>query len=202
MAAAPLGVILVVVSPAQARREAAYLARVRLKAGPWYLDTETTGLGPRDEIIEVCLLDPDGQVQFESLVRPTGPIPMDAVGLHGITDAMVEAAPHWADVWPQLRDSMKSRSIAVYNADFDARLLRQTQGIHGLPESVDTSGFFCLMQLYAQFRGDWDGSRRSFRWHSLEAARRQVGLDLPNAHRARDDALLARALLHAMASSA
>ena len=190
------------VSPAQARREAAHLARVRLQAGPYYLDTETTGLGPQDEIIEVCLLDPDGQVEFESLVRPTRPIPMDAVGLHGITDAMVESSPRWADVWPWLKDSMTSRSIAVYNADFDARLLRQTQEICGLTEAVDTSGFFCLMQLYAQFRGDWDGSRRSFRWHSLESARRQVGLDLPNAHRARDDALLARALLHAMASSA
>lgn len=190
-----------VVSPAQARREAAHLARVRLQAGPYYLDTETTGLGPQDEIIEVCLLDADGQVKFESLVCPTHPIPMDAVGLHGITDAMVESAPRWVDVWPRLRDLMQARSIAVYNADFDARLLRQTQAIHGLTEAVDTSGFFCLMQLYAQYRGEWDNSRRSFRWQSLETARRQVGLDLPNAHRARDDALLARALLHVLAST-
>lgn len=190
-----------VVSPAQARREAAHLARMRLHAGPCYLDTETTGLGPQDEIIEVCLLDAAGQVQFESLVQPTRPIPLDAVGLHGITDAMVESAPRWTEVWPRLRDLMQACSIAVYNADFDARLLRQTQAIHGLTEAVDTSGFFCLMQLYAQYRGEWDNSRRSFRWQSLETARRQVGLELPNAHRARDDALLARALLHVMAST-
>jgi len=190
-----------VVSPAQARREAAHLARQRLQAGPYYLDTETTGLGPQDEIIEVCLLDADGQVQFESLVRPTRPIPMDAVGLHGITDAMVGSAPRWVDVWPRLRDVMQGRPIAVYNADFDARLLRQTQATHGLTEAVDTSGFFCLMLLYAHYRGEWDNARRSFRWQSLETARRQVGLDLPNAHRARDDALLARALLHVMAST-
>jgi DNA polymerase-3 subunit epsilon len=190
-----------VVSPAQARREAAHLARVRLQADPCYLDTETTGLGLQDEIIEVCLLDGGGRVLFESLVRPTRSIPMDAVSLHGITDAMVMAAPRWTDVWPQLRDAMNARRIAVYNAEFDARLLRQTQAIHGLTDGVDTSGFFCLMQLYAQFRGEWDGAHRSFRWQSLETARRQVGLDLPNAHRARDDALLARALLHVMATS-
>jgi DNA polymerase-3 subunit epsilon len=190
-----------VVSPSQARREAAHLARQRLQASPCYLDTETTGLGPQDEIIEVCLLGPEGQIVFESLVRPTRPIPCDAVSLHGITDAMVASASRWADVWPRLRDAMKARSIAVYNADFDARLLSQTQAIHRLTEAVDTSGFFCLMQLYAQYRGEWDSARRSFRWQSLETARRQIGLDLPNAHRARDDALLARALLHAMAST-
>jgi len=191
-----------VVSAAQARREAAHLARVRLQAVPCYLDTETTGLSVQDEIIEVCLLDSEGRVLFESLVRPTRPIPGEAVSLHGITDAMVGSAPRWAEVWPQLRDVMRARSIAVYNADFDARLLRQTQVIHRLSEAVDTSGFFCLMQLYAQYRGEWDGARRSFRWHSLETARRQLGLSLPNAHRAQDDALLARAVLHMMASSA
>jgi len=190
-----------VVPPAQARREAAHLARQRLQASPCYLDTETTGLGPQDEIIEVCLLDAEGSVLFESLVRPTRPIPMDAVALHGITDAAVETSPTWPSLWPRLREQMQSRSVAVYNAEFDTRLLRQTLARHGLTESVDSSGFFCLMLLYAQFRGEWDASRRSFRWHSLEAARRQVGLELPNAHRARADAMLARALLHAMASA-
>jgi DNA polymerase-3 subunit epsilon len=191
-----------VVPAAQARREAAHLARQRLLAHPCYLDTETTGLGPQDEIVEVCLLDAEGSVLFESLVRPTRPIPMDAVALHGITDVAVLAAPRWPDVWPQLRELMQSRSVGVYNADFDSRMLRQTQARHGLMEAIDSKGFFCLMLLYAQFRGDWDASRRSFRWHTLEAARRQVGLSLPNAHRARDDALLARALLHAMAAAA
>jgi DNA polymerase-3 subunit epsilon len=190
------------VPPAQARREAAHMARLRLQANPYYLDTETTGLGPKDEIIEVCLLGTDGEVLFESLVRPTRVIPMDAIALHGITDAMVETAPGWVDVWSPLRDLVKTRSVAVYNAEFDARLLMQTQAIHGLAEAIDTSGFFCLMQLYAQYRGEWDGARRTFRRHSLESARRELGLGLPNSHRARDDALLARALLHAMASSA
>lgn len=191
-----------VVSPMQARREAAHLARLRLQASPCYLDTETTGLGPRDEIIEVCLLDAEGRVLLESLVRPTRPIPAEAVSLHGITDAMVASAPSWSQVWPELRSALASRSIAVYNAEFDARMIQQAQAIHGVREAPDTSGFFCLMQLYARFRGEWDAARRSFRWHSLEAARRQLGLDLPNAHRARDDALLARAVLHRMAAFA
>jgi DNA polymerase-3 subunit epsilon len=187
---------------AQARREAAHLARLRLQSNPLYLDTETTGLGSRDEIIEVCLLDSAGGVLFESLVRPTQPIPTDAVAIHGITDAMVADAPLWPHVWPLLQGALDVHPVGVYNAEFDSRLLQQTHARHTLADVVDTSAFFCLMLLYAQFRGEWDSSRRSFRWHSLETARRQAGLAFPNAHRARDDAFLARALLHHMAAGA
>jgi DNA polymerase-3 subunit epsilon len=187
---------------AQARREAAHLARLRLQSNPLYLDTETTGLGPQDEIIEVCLLDSEGGVLLESLVRPTQPIPTDAVAIHGITDAMVADAPLWPQVWPLLQGALDVHPVGVYNAKFDSRLLHQTHARHALTDSVDVSAFFCLMLLYAQYRGEWDASRRSFRWHSLETARRQAGLPFPNAHRARDDAYLARALLHYMAASA
>ena len=190
------------VPSAQARREAAHLARLRLQSNPLYLDTETTGLGPQDEIIEVCLLESDGQVLLESLVRPIGAIPIDAVAVHGITDAMVSQAPRWPDVWAQLGPHLAGRAVAVYNAEFDLRLLRQSVARHALADTLDPSGFFCLMLLYAQFRAEWDASRRSYRWHSLETARRQAGLPFPNAHRARDDAFLARALLHHMASAA
>jgi len=190
------------VSSAQARREAAHLARLRLQSNPLYLDTETTGLGPQDEIIEVCLLESDGSVFFESLVRPTAPIPMDAVRVHGITDAMVAQAPRWPEVWAELKPRLAGRVVAVYNAEFDLRLLQQSLTRHAQAEVIDPSSFFCLMLLYAQFRAEWDASRRSYRWHSLETARRQAGLPFPNAHRARDDAFLARALLQHMASSA
>lgn len=190
------------VPSAQARREAAHLARLRVQSNPLYLDTETTGLGPQDEIIEVCLLESDGSLLYESLVRPIGPIPMDAVAVHGITPAMVADAPGWPEVWAGLGPRLSGRSVGVYNAEFDLRMLRQSRSRHALPEPIPASSFFCLMLLYAQFRAEWDSARRRFRWHSLEAARRQTGLPFPNAHRARDDAFLARALLHHMASSA
>jgi DNA polymerase-3 subunit epsilon len=190
------------VPSSQARREAAHLARVRLQSNPLYLDTETTGLGPQDEVIEVCLLESDGSVLFESLVRPAGPIPLDAVRVHGISDDMVARAPGWPEVWAGLQPRLAGRAVAVYNAEFDLRLLRQSLARHALPDVLEPSTFFCLMLLYAQFRAEWDASRRSYRWHSLETARRQAGLPYPNAHRARDDAFLARALLQHMASSA
>jgi hypothetical protein len=56
------------------------------------------------------------------------------------------------------------------------------------------------MKLYAQFRGDWDAQRRQYRYISLEKAGKDAGIYLPNTHRAVDDALLARAVLHFIAN--
>jgi DNA polymerase III epsilon subunit-like protein len=55
------------------------------------------------------------------------------------------------------------------------------------------------MHLYAQFHGEWDRRRGSFRWQKLESAARQNGILLRNTHRACDDALLTRAVLRHMA---
>ena len=59
---------------------------------------------------------------------------------------------------------------------------------------------FCIMKLYAQFRGDWNARAGSYRWHGLDDARWQCGLNLSNAHRAHADTLLARAVLHYVAA--
>ena len=56
------------------------------------------------------------------------------------------------------------------------------------------------MKLYAQFRGDWNPRARDYRWYSLDDARWQCGLELPNAHRACADTLLARAVLQFIAA--
>jgi DNA polymerase III subunit epsilon len=55
------------------------------------------------------------------------------------------------------------------------------------------------MTLFAEYQGVWDSIHRSYRWFKLEEAGRLCGIALQNTHRAVDDAILARALLHFMA---
>ena len=43
-------------------------------------DTETTGLGPDAEIVEVAALKVDGTVLLDTLLKPRQPIPADARG--------------------------------------------------------------------------------------------------------------------------
>jgi DNA polymerase-3 subunit epsilon len=57
------------------------------------------------------------------------------------------------------------------------------------------------MRLYAQFYGEWDPMRNSYRWQKLEDAGRQCGIAMPNSHRALEDALLAKAVLEHIARS-
>ncbi len=94
---------------AKARRAAIRQAQQKVQLKPVYLDTETTGLDSRSEIIEICILDHDGRVLLDSLVQPVGDIPADASAVHGITTAMVQDAPTWDVLWPQIEAAMAAR---------------------------------------------------------------------------------------------
>lgn len=181
---------------AQARQAARnYLARQ-----PLFLDTETTGLDSRSEIIEICIADHHGAVLFQSLVKPAQPIPLDATRIHGITNAHVQSAPTWLEVWPQVQDLITGRVIGIYNAEFDLRMIRQTNLFYRIQwRPAKETTFFCIMLLYAQFIGEKDYRRGGYRLHSLEKAGRQCRIPIPNSHRAVDDTLLARQVLRYIA---
>jgi DNA polymerase-3 subunit epsilon len=183
-----------------ARREAVQQALKWTQMLPVYIDTETTGLGPNAEVIEIAILDSDGKLLYQSLVRPKGRIDPEAMRVHGITQAEVAGAPEWADIWPQVESTLLNRKIGIYNSEFDLRMLKQTHQRAWLSWTLPDSAFFCIMKLYARFYGDWDRQRSGYRYHSLENAGRQSGILLPNSHRAQDDALLARELLQYMAA--
>jgi DNA polymerase III subunit epsilon len=182
------------------RQQAIQTARQAILQKPVYLDTETTGLDRNDEIIEISIVDEDGLVLLESFVKPTQPIPADVIHVHGITNEMVRQAPSWPVLWMRVRSVLFGRLLAIYNADFDLRMMQQTHARHRIPwkenfKSID------IMKLYSDYRGEWDSVRRSMRYHSLDSAGRYCKISIPNSHRATDDTLLARAVLHYIADS-
>lgn len=184
-----------------ARHQAIHLARQHLVRNPLYLDTETTGRDRESEIIEICIIDDAGQVVFESLIKPSRPIPLEATRIHGITNEMVKDASNWMVVWPKVTDALAERHVGIYNAEFDLQMIRQTLDKYRMRlSSLESFSSFCIMKLYAQYNGEWNSKRGSYRWHSLEDAGRQCRISLPNKHRAQDDSLLARAVLHFIAS--
>ena len=173
-------------------------ARQVIAQNPVYLDTETTGLDRSDEIIEISVIDDSGETLFESLVKPSRPIPEDTMRVHHISNEAVSAASTWPVVWTQVRPVLFGRLIVLYNAEFDLRMISQSHMRYGFPMK-DKINSFDLLKLYAQFRGEWDARRGSYRFHSLADAGRQCHISLPNAHRATADTLLTRALLHYIA---
>jgi DNA polymerase III epsilon subunit-like protein len=68
------------------------------------LDSETTGLGNEDEVIELALVHATGTVLFCSLIQPQDPQRPDlATHIHGITRQLLSSAPSFPEVWPTIQ---------------------------------------------------------------------------------------------------
>jgi len=176
------------------RRAAFQTVQEYARFNPIFLDTETTGLHNSAEIIEISLVDYNGEVLLDTLVKPRYSIPWDVVQVHGITDELVAGAPSWPEVWPWVQNLLQGRYVGIYNADFDIRMIKQSHDLNKMSLDMSMDRFFCIMKLYARYRG-------SNRWQKLETAGRQCGLALRNTHRAKDDTLLTRAIFQYMVNS-
>ncbi len=174
-------------------------ARAVLELQPIFLDTETTGTGQIDRIIQVGIVNAKGETLFESLVNPGMLIPSESSAVNGITNEMVLNAPVWTQIWPNVEAILKGRVIGIYNADFDLRLLRQTNKAYGFPMSIETNQAFCVMKLFAAFYGEWNARNNGFKSQKLEFAGKFLKIPIPNSHDAIDDARLTAALIWAIA---
>jgi DNA polymerase-3 subunit epsilon len=179
-------------------------AKAYLQAGDFVvLDSETTGLGGRDEVIELALVHSSGTVLFSSLIQPQDPQRPDlATHIHGITNAMLADAPRFVDVWPLIAAILRRfRRVLVYNAAFDRRMLAATATRYGL--RVPGGAWECLMEQYAVYYGDWSSYHQSYTWQSLDMACADLAVSVVGeAHRASADALSALGVLKALAARA
>ncbi len=176
------------------RWDAIRTAKAWLQRRPVYLDTETTGLGPDAEIVEIAIVDSDGTPLVNTLVRPQGEVPWEATQVHGLTAAHLRTAPTWPQVWPHVVRALSGRLVLIYNAEYDLRLMQQTNQRYGIPFEIPGAEFQCLMLLYGEFKGKPSPQGEGYKRWRLEQAGQALGIPLPNSHRALDDTLLARAV--------
>ena len=153
------------------------------------VDTETTGRGRNAEVLSVAVIDTTGRTRFSEPVMPSGPVPAEAMAVHGLTKAKLRAAG--ARNWPEhhgcvARLMAEATEVLAYNAAFDRRLLRQTVAVYGmsLPRAR------CVMLAYA-------AGRRS---RSLTAAAEAEGVPVTGAHDALADARTTLELIRAVAA--
>jgi DNA polymerase-3 subunit epsilon len=164
-----------------------------------YLDTETTGFGPRAEIVDIAVVSASGELLFESLVKPERRIPPETSAIHGIYDADVRHAPQWDDLYDALAEILDGRRILVYNVTFDRQMVTQECGRYAL--SAPAADWECAMKKYAGFHGNWDPGKRWYKFVKLERAVLTFGAE-PGGHRAAADAFACRAVVLGMAATA
>jgi DNA polymerase-3 subunit epsilon len=151
----------------QDRQDAIDWARRMLQSDALILDTETTGLGSDAEIVQIAIIDMAGRTILDCLVQPIGAIPLAASNIHGITADRVQVAPLWADLWPAIRSILAERTVVIYNANYDTRLLGQSCALAGFLFDYSLSGFTCAMQRYSAYVGDWNNYHGNYRWQKL-----------------------------------
>jgi superfamily I DNA/RNA helicase len=146
------------------------------------IDFETTGKDPmRAEIIDVgAVRVRNGHIvaEYQSLVRPSMAIPLEASEVHGLRAADVASARAFREIWPELRAFCGDDTLVAHNGyHFDFRILERTVQVDDPGYSI--GGSFDTLLLAR------DLLRTSCRLSDLAS---RYGIDPGQAHRALDDA--------------
>jgi DNA polymerase-3 subunit epsilon len=161
------------------RNEAILWARSLMERTDWLIwDTETTGLEKSDEIIQIGIIDPDGNIVFESLLNPKKRrISQEAKDIHGIDLRMLRDAPTFKDIYPKLYNILNGKLVIAYNIDFESRILMQTGKKHAY-EAPNVPNikfkFHCAMTEYSQFIGEWSDYHKDYKFQKLPRATHNV----------------------------
>lgn len=119
------------------------------------LNMATTGLtnNTNSQIIELAIIDVQGNVLFNSLIKPKSKIRQDnqSVAVHGIRNEILVYSPEWSDLHEKIAGILQNRQVVSYNGDFHRAMIGQTCEKYGLPCPEFT--MHCAMELYAAWYG-------------------------------------------------
>lgn len=159
------------------------------------LDTETTSKYPQlADIVQIAIIDPTGRVLLDTLVNPGIKIPNPEI--HGITDAMVENAPKFADIAERVYELLQDRDVIIYNEGYDEPIIRRYLEGAGYTDNP-WKATCCAMEAYAEHVGEYNDYHGGYRWHKLQPAAAAAGYGLPadvKAHSAFGDCLMTLAV--------
>jgi DNA polymerase III epsilon subunit family exonuclease len=146
-------------------------------------DVETTGLEPlTDRIVEIGALkfDCKGTLsEYQQLVNPRCPIPLEAIAIHRITDKMVASSPTIATTLPDVIDFFGDSILIAHNAPFDIGFFDAAFARAGV--GIPDNRIFCTLQLARSVFPGLPG-------YSLEALVAELKLAPGRNHRALADA--------------
>ena len=140
------------------------------------VDLETTGVDPnRDRITEIAVMLMDDGVlvdTWQQLVNPGMGIPAEIVGLTGITNAMVAAAPRFGRIAARLQTLLEGRVFVAHNARFDYGFIKQSFARESLPFTADV---LCTVRLSRRLEPQYPS-------HSLDSLVARHRLNVSDRH--------------------
>jgi DNA polymerase III subunit epsilon len=154
------------------------------------LDTETTGLDPKDghKIIEIACVELVNKVRtgqvFHTYVNPRRDVPQEAFRIHGISTEFLQDKPIFDHVAAKFLDFIKGGTLVIHNAAFDLKFLNHELRLVGLNPIESDS----VVDSLALARKKFPGSPAS-----LDALCKRFNIDIT--HRTKHGALLDTELL-------
>jgi DNA polymerase III epsilon subunit-like protein len=157
-----------------------------------FLDTETTGSGPEDAVIEIGAVGAGGDVLVDTLLHPLAPITDGARRVHGISDEDLKDAPSFESIAGRLEDLFtEAGRVWAFAGSYDRRMLAQPAILASQPQlcqAVQNGRWKDLQPVATGILGRDEPV-------SLVGAARDLGVAFPEDgahHRALFDARLAR----------
>jgi DNA polymerase III epsilon subunit-like protein len=176
-------------------------ARNLLQLNPLFMHSKTTGAAEQSEVVEIAILDSAGKPLIDALVKPKRHIRPCGTEEHGITDEMVDNAPRWNEVLPEIEEILAHKKVCVYDLEDELQALQNSYKNNNNRWALDTESFVNIMDLFSRFRNVRNSRSGILVNHSLQEAARLLGIDIEIIayRRAHEDAWLIRAILLAIA---
>lgn len=137
------------------------------------LDTETTGLGESDQIVEIAIIDLDGKELLNTKTYTEVPISPEASYVNGIKNSDLEGMPTIKELAPVIQNIIEDKTVLIYNSSFDTKMLYQS----GFKNEIKS---MCMMYLYMDYID-------SDRWVGLQRAMEYEGINIIQDHTAAGD---------------
>lgn len=172
-----------------------------------FLKVETTGIGPRDEVVEIAIIHAvTGDVLLNSLVKPSFRYPMHDKLKHGLTYDMLAEAPLATELY--LHVALQGKKVIVYGKDFARKMIGQSYAAQGgvfMPnEGRDHDvTWHCAMTLYGAYEGVMSAYGNDYKWWKFDDALDNLHINNEKRnHRALEEAKTIGLLLYQIGQAA
>ena len=127
------------------------------------LDVETTGLGNDDVVTQIGIIDMEGNIILDSLIKPTmiKEISVNVTAITGINMKMLDDAPTFRQLYPKFQEIVKGKQLLAYKADFDLKYLIETSRQDGF--QTDGLSIKDVSENSAKFNGEWIEARGAYK---------------------------------------
>lgn len=128
------------------------------------LDTETTGIDDKAEILQLSIIDGTGRTIIDQYFRPehTASWP-EAAAVNGITPDMIKNKPGITSIAERLEKLLADAALIIgYNLPFDLRMLVQA----GIALPIERK-YLDIMIPFARMYGEWNEFYGDWKWQKL-----------------------------------